>query len=116
MGCDGGSIPRRSELVKTAQSAVRQDEAEAVRQASLYCALSDLPLREPVCADVLGRLYNLSAVIELLLRRRTDPVSEDPMPHLASKSGVTVLRLTGRLILIYKCLLPFFCLLSRSFV
>jgi hypothetical protein len=70
MGCDGGSIPKRSELVKTKK---RQREDADKTAASInewfYCALSKEPLRPPLVSCALGKLYNKDAIYEFLLDR-----------------------------------------------
>ncbi|KAJ2817449.1 Replication termination factor 2 [Coemansia furcata] len=69
MGNDGGSIPRRNEMVrekKKDEKADRQNQAIAL---NFFCALSKLPLQEPIVGDELGRLYNRQAVLEYLLDR-----------------------------------------------
>jgi len=70
MGCDGGSIPTRSELVKTKKKEERPDRTNHVRQTWFYCALSKERLRAPIVADALGRIYNKEAMIRFLLDRK----------------------------------------------
>ncbi|KAI7861629.1 Rtf2 RING-finger-domain-containing protein [Spinellus fusiger] len=67
MGNDGGSIPRRIELVKEKQKNVKQNPDIERSAAWLHCALSKQPLEQPVVSDALGKLYNQDAVIEFLL-------------------------------------------------
>ena len=67
MGCDGGTIPKRDELVRTKK---RQAQCpKEVKNAAKWnhCHLSELPLQKPIVADLLGNLYNKEAVIESLL-------------------------------------------------
>ncbi|KAL7268173.1 Replication termination factor 2 [Rhizina undulata] len=73
MGNDGGSIPTRRELVKTAarhptHSQVRDSAAQSQAYHWTTCPLSKRPLSSPVVSDYLGRLYNKDAIIEWLLR------------------------------------------------
>jgi len=74
MGADGGSIPKRCELVRqakqpptttTLQKNARQDKWR-------QCALSHAELSEPIVADRLGRLYNKDAMIQALLQRKLE--------------------------------------------
>lgn len=79
MGCDGGTIPTRGELVKEKKRDVKLDpkiglDAKVsldprtlslglrnlldLRQQWKTCKLSSAPLKEPVVACELGRLYN----------------------------------------------------------
>ncbi|GAA5875726.1 hypothetical protein JCM8547_007050 [Rhodosporidiobolus lusitaniae] len=101
MGNDGGSIPKRHELIKTKQTRARDDESETVRQRWAFCALSKQPLRQPVVSCPLGRLYNKEALISYLLN---PPSSSEHSPfgsdgllvagHIRSLKDVTTLRLT----------------------
>ncbi|GAA6020592.1 hypothetical protein JCM11491_000807 [Sporobolomyces phaffii] len=92
MGNDGGSIPKRDDLVKTKKKRAREDDKDSVRQRWAFCALSREPLRAPVVSCPLGKLYNKEAVIAYLL----DPPSRanDDAAHLRSLRDVTTLRLT----------------------
>ncbi|KAL8821699.1 MAG: hypothetical protein Q9191_007258 [Dirinaria sp. TL-2023a] len=72
MGNDGGSIPKRRELVKeaakdpsTTQAKETQNEQQEYRWSN--CALSNQPLRPPVVSDWAGNLYNKDAVLESLI-------------------------------------------------
>jgi len=40
MGNDGGSIPKRDDLVKTKKKRSREDDKDKVRQMWAFCALS----------------------------------------------------------------------------
>ena len=57
MGCDGGSIPRRDELVKTKKKAEKVDSNELLKTLFFTCFLSKLALNEPVVACILGKYY-----------------------------------------------------------
>ncbi|CAI6340267.1 unnamed protein product [Periconia digitata] len=72
MGNDGGSIPKRSELVKEAAKAptaaqIKEAQQESQEHAWNHCALSSKPLATPVVSDGAGLLYNKDSVIEYLL-------------------------------------------------
>ena len=72
MGNDGGSIPKRRELVKEAAKAptaaqIKETRAESQEHAWNHCALSSKPLAAPVVSDCLGTLYNKDSVLEFLL-------------------------------------------------
>lgn len=74
MGNDGGSIPRREELVKLRKrisEIAEKDEANRVKWK--LCKLSEQPLYPPVVACPLGYLYNKSAVLEALLEKKLPP-------------------------------------------
>ncbi|KAJ4165883.1 hypothetical protein LMH87_007493 [Akanthomyces muscarius] len=73
MGNDGGSIPKRRELVKNAARLPTVSELKATILESLghawsHCALSDAPLdMDTAVSDASGRLYNYEAVLKHLL-------------------------------------------------
>ncbi|KAG4306330.1 hypothetical protein PORY_000318 [Pneumocystis oryctolagi] len=68
MGNDGGSIPKRDDLIKDLK---KSDSAETSHEAHLfawfYCSFSKLPLSEPIVSCGLGRLYNKDVLLEYLL-------------------------------------------------
>lgn len=72
MGNDGGSIPRRNEMVKEKQKTKDNKEDLNNQLIALYyfCALSKRPLQEPVVGDGLGRLFNREAILEYLLDKK----------------------------------------------
>lgn len=77
MGNDGGSIPTRRELAKTAArnpntTEVKATQQEAQHHAWTYCPLSNRPLAEPVVSDCAGTLYNKDAILEQLLPKDDD--------------------------------------------
>lgn len=72
MGCDGGSIPRRDELVKLKKKAEKVDPNEIERIKWFTCALSNEKLKEPIVTCELGHLYNKEAVINCLLNKNMD--------------------------------------------
>ncbi|KAI9845177.1 MAG: hypothetical protein M1837_005062 [Sclerophora amabilis] len=72
MGNDGGSIPKRRELVKEAARNRTAAELKETRQEQhshqwATCPLSHRPLVQPVVSDSSGSLYNKDAVLEYLL-------------------------------------------------
>lgn len=69
MGCDGGSIPTRCELVKTKKKQERADPNEITRVKWTLCALSKEPLTPPIVACPQGQLFNKEAVITHLLHK-----------------------------------------------
>ncbi|XP_054429553.1 replication termination factor 2 isoform X2 [Pteronotus mesoamericanus] len=94
MGCDGGTIPKRHELVKGPKKVEKVDkDAELVAQWN-YCALSQEILRRPIVACELGRLYNKDAVIEFLLDKSSGKPLGKAASHIKSIKNVTELRLS----------------------
>ncbi|KAI6249601.1 Replication termination factor 2 [Erysiphe necator] len=72
MGNDGGSIPRRIELVKEAArkpntSELKATLLEAQTHAWKICPLSNQPLTAPIVSDYTGALYNKDAILEKLI-------------------------------------------------
>lgn len=94
MGCDGGSIPRRVELVRTRSRPVGRDERQRKMLSWRECALSKEPLRAPVVACRLGRLYNKEAVLRLLLDRHAFGGGAAAADHIRSLKDVISLRMT----------------------
>lgn len=78
MGNDGGSIPKRRELVKDAARAPTISELKATALESLahawsHCALSGSPLDlDSVVSDWRGRLYNYEAILNGLTSDNDD--------------------------------------------
>ncbi|KAI8928709.1 Rtf2 RING-finger-domain-containing protein [Entophlyctis helioformis] len=93
MGCDGGTIPKRDELVKTKKAAERPDAASQTLAAWFHCALSKQPLQEPVVSCGLGKLYNKTAVLEFLVDRSSYGDGDVICSHIASLKDVTTLAL-----------------------
>ncbi|XP_013001099.1 replication termination factor 2 isoform X2 [Cavia porcellus] len=94
MGCDGGTIPKRHELVKGPKKVEKVDkDAELVAQWN-YCTLSQEILRRPIVACELGRLYNKDAVIEFLLDRSAEKALGKAASHIKSMKSVTELKLS----------------------
>ncbi|POR34773.1 Replication termination factor 2 [Tolypocladium paradoxum] len=97
MGNDGGSIPKRRELVKNASRAPTVSELKATALESLahawtHCALSGAPLDlETVVSDWRGRLYNYEAILNGLMP------SDDPAEFTPASLGITSLRDVAKL-------------------
>ncbi|KND01123.1 uncharacterized protein SPPG_04214 [Spizellomyces punctatus DAOM BR117] len=94
MGCDGGSIPRRDELVKTKKAAERADPRIQLIAAWFFCALSKQPLAVPVVACALGKLYNKDAILEFLLNKGGYGDGDLICKHITSFKDVVTLNLT----------------------
>jgi hypothetical protein len=67
MGCDGGTIPKRDELVRTKKKQAETSKDTKIAAKWNNCHLSQLPLQKPIVADQLGFLYNKESFIEFLL-------------------------------------------------
>jgi len=95
MGNDGGSIPKRIELVKEKQKEVRPDQNVMKIAIWFYCALSKKPLQDPVVACALGKLYNKDAIIEYLLNKNAYGDGDIICSHISSMKDVKPLKLTA---------------------
>ncbi|XP_055856633.1 replication termination factor 2 [Episyrphus balteatus] len=92
MGCDGGTIPRRDELVRLKKKAEQKDK-DAERQFRwLHCALTQQRLQEPIVMCTLGRLYSKQNVIEQLLEKDKMPESSN---HIKGMRDIKDLHLTN---------------------
>ncbi|XP_070195758.1 replication termination factor 2-like [Littorina saxatilis] len=69
MGCDGGTIPKRDELVRTKKKPEQKDKASDLAFKWRHCAISQETLVQPIMACELGRLYNKESVLEFLIDR-----------------------------------------------
>lgn len=67
MGGDGGSIPRREELVRQRQRPEQRDRNADMAAKWRHCAVSQSKLERPVVACELGRLYSKLALLQFLL-------------------------------------------------
>ncbi|NWV44604.1 RTF2 protein, partial [Grantiella picta] len=93
MGCDGGTIPKRHELVKGPRKVEKVDKVAELVARWFYCALSQEKLRRPIVACELGRLYNKDAIIEFLLDKSPDKTPMESASHIKSIKHVTELNL-----------------------
>ncbi|KAM4062717.1 rtf2 RING-finger domain-containing protein [Hirsutella rhossiliensis] len=97
MGNDGGSIPKRRELVKNASRAPTVSELKATALESLshawaHCALSGEPLDlNAAVSDGRGRLYNYEAILNSLMP------TDAPAETTPASMGITSLRDVVRL-------------------
>uniref|UniRef100_A0AC34QMC7 Replication termination factor 2 n=1 Tax=Panagrolaimus sp. JU765 TaxID=591449 RepID=A0AC34QMC7_9BILA len=92
MGADGGTIPKRCELVKTKKKEEKIEKSVTNAVKWKTCQLSGEPLKKPVVACKLGRLYNKEAIIEAKLSKS---LSKNPVTkHIRALSDVKELKLT----------------------
>lgn len=87
MGCDGGTIPRRGELVRQKQKQESKDKDAERACRWRHCSISQQPLERPIVTCRKGRLYNKTAVIECLL-------DKTKIGHIKSLKDVRELKLT----------------------
>ncbi|XP_060531363.1 replication termination factor 2 [Cylas formicarius] len=91
MGCDGGTIPRRDELVRIKKKPESKDKDAELAFLWKCCAITQELLQEPVVVCHLGKLYNKMALIEALLDRSS--LAEE-FRHIRSLKDVKDLNLT----------------------
>jgi hypothetical protein len=91
MGCDGGTIPKRDELVRQKKKAEVKDKNAANMAKWRYCALKHDALKQPIVVDSYGFLYNKDAILEYLLDRAQ---FEHGPTHIKKLKDVKELQLT----------------------
>lgn len=69
MGCDGGTIPRRDELVKVKKKAETKDKDSELCFQWRCCSITQQPLQKPIVTCGLGKLYNKLSLVEALLNK-----------------------------------------------
>ncbi|CAF0787776.1 unnamed protein product [Adineta steineri] len=69
MGCDGGTIPRRDELVRQKKKPEVKDKNAANMAKWRHCTLKYDTLKQPIVADRHGLLYNKESILEFILDR-----------------------------------------------
>lgn len=93
MGCDGGTIPKRDELVRMKKKPEQVDKNYELNAKWFHCALSEAELRTPIVCCELGNLYNKEAVLEYLIDKSS--VTTDIASHIRSLKDVKELKLTN---------------------
>jgi hypothetical protein len=91
MGCDGGTIPRRDELVRTKKKPEQVDKDAEIAAKWRHCALTQQPLVPPIICCELGRLYNKEAVITHILEKGQ---GTEIAKHIKGMKDVMELKLT----------------------
>uniref|UniRef100_A0A915PZS6 Replication termination factor 2 n=1 Tax=Setaria digitata TaxID=48799 RepID=A0A915PZS6_9BILA len=91
MGADGGTIPKRCELVKKKKKKEKPDKN--VRNATLWrlCRLSQEPLKRPIVACRLGNLYNKEEVLNAILSKKIG--ESEVAKHIKGLKDIKELRL-----------------------
>lgn len=94
MGCDGGTIPKRHELVKGPKKVEKVDKNAEMAAKWKYCALSQEKLKRPIVSCELGRLYNKDAIIEYLLDKSAERPNSEAVTHIRGIRDIKELNLT----------------------
>lgn len=92
MGCDGGSIPLRADMVRVKKKKGIVDRDVELDIKWKKCALTGEPLREPVVSCELGQLYNKESVLEMLLSKSKPDVAA----HIRTMKDIVELQLTSK--------------------
>ncbi|KAJ2229388.1 Replication termination factor 2 [Coemansia sp. RSA 485] len=93
MGNDGGSIPRRNEMVREKKKDEKIDRKAQIIAMFFSCTLSKQPLQQPIVGDGLGRLYNREAVLEYLLDNSKFGDGNAICAHIKGLKDIKTLRL-----------------------
>jgi hypothetical protein len=116
MGNDGGSIPKRRELVKEAArnpTSAEQKETQQEQQHWLWTTdpITNEALQEPVVSDCNGRLYKKESVLKVLTadeslnlsngcaQSRISPWVPDPRPLTSCRADMHFLVLPSKKLL-----------------
>ena len=70
MGNDGGSIPRRVDMVKARTPEVKKDYVEMNKNRSKFCAISNAVLKNPIVGCKMGYMYNKEIQYKLLINKQ----------------------------------------------
>ncbi|KAI2627652.1 DUF602-domain-containing protein [Hypoxylon sp. NC1633] len=98
MGNDGGSIPKRRELVREAARLPNTSELKATALESLthawtMCPLSDTPLDlSNIVSDWRGRLYNYESVLQCLMPSSSDSALPETQEAEFARTGIKTLK------------------------
>uniref|UniRef100_A0A914E8C7 Replication termination factor 2 n=1 Tax=Acrobeloides nanus TaxID=290746 RepID=A0A914E8C7_9BILA len=92
MGADGGTIPKRCELVRKKKKQERLDPNFEYAAKYSTCQLSHQPLKKPIVACKLGRLYNKTAILEAKLDKSLS--ANEISKHIKTLNDVKELNLT----------------------
>ena len=95
MGCDGGTIPKRCELVREKKKPEKVDKEIELNAKWFHCAISQQELCEPIVCCELGKLYRKESVLEYLLDK--SKATTDTAKHIRSLKDVKQLVLTKKI-------------------
>ena len=95
MGCDGGTIPKRCELVREKKKPEKVDKEIELNAKWNHCAITQQELCEPIVCCELGNLYRKESVLEYLLDK--SKATTDIAKHIRSLKDVKQLVLTKKI-------------------
>ena len=93
MGCDGGTIPRRDEMVRMKKKPEKVDKEFELNAKWFHCAITQQELQSPIVSCELGNIYNKESVLEYLLDKSS--ASTDTAKHIRNLKDVKELKLTA---------------------
>lgn len=93
MGNDGGSIPKRDEMVSLKKTRKEKplSQGEQHRIKWSFCALTETLLQPPIVCDELGNLFNKEQILTTLLRKTRLP---EEFNHIRGLKDLITLQLT----------------------
>ncbi|KAL3997854.1 Rtf2 RING-finger family protein [Acanthocheilonema viteae] len=92
MGADGGTIPKRCELVKKKKKKEKLDRNVANATRWRLCRLSQEALKRPIVACRLGNLYNKEEVLNAILSKKIGEC--EVAKHIKGLKDIKELKLT----------------------
>lgn len=92
MGCDGGTIPKRDEMVRLKKKPEKVDKNFELNAKWFHCAITQEPLRAPIVSCELGNLYNKESLLEFLLDKES--ATTEVAKHIRSLRDTKELQLT----------------------
>ena len=92
MGCDGGTIPTRDELVRTKKNPEKKDKDSVRIYQWHHCHLTQDKLIQPIVACELGRLYSKEAIIRKLLKRKKVRCDDEDGEYVADNDTIKHIR------------------------
>ncbi|EDO43076.1 predicted protein [Nematostella vectensis] len=92
MGCDGGTIPTRDELVRMKKAPEKVEKNYELNAKWFHCAISQEQLHSPIVSCELGNLYNKEKLLEFLLDRSS--ATSDVANHIRNLKDTKQLNLT----------------------
>lgn len=69
MGNDGGSIPKRVDMVKFKKKEIKKDAVAVNKMRAKYCAISNKKLKKPIMGCKMGYLYSKETILECLIKK-----------------------------------------------
>ena len=93
MGCDGGTIPRRDEMIRMKKKPEKVDKEFELNAKWFHCAITQQELQSPIVSCELGNIYNKESVLEYLLDKSS--ASTDTAKHIRNLKDVKELKLTA---------------------